>query len=236
MTTEDVTEQKNITIPPSEPPKDVIKQTTEPPKTDQTPQPELPKDKERIDSVPFKAYDKERRKRQQMFSENAQLRQRLDTLEKQITVNNDGAAIPPDTETNKEMAKMKNRFVKLSIVNITDKHSDAMDMFDIFDSDSSGNQALYNEFLESDDPGRYAYDYGKKKMQVEKYGSSPEEIIQNVRREVKEEVKQEVVKDVFEKLKTQESQPKNLSGLRSVGSDIQNPDTGPAPLKSFFGK
>ena len=138
-----------------------------------------PTEKER--TVSLQALKEERRRRQAVQRELEALKQKF--IEK-------GDEIPTTDVVDQPSPSVSRDDFALFSCNVwRNTKEDAQKYFDAFDAhldEVSGDQAaaIWQRFVAAPDPGNFAYQFGKDVEFSKKYGTKPEEIVENVKKEV----------------------------------------------------
>jgi hypothetical protein len=166
----------------------------------------------------------ERRKRQELQSENEQLRQQLAGNTTPEPVYDVPEADPRLQQFEK---RWESRFLTMSEQAARKVHSDFQEKFDLLMAECAGsdtaapNVALAKTIFEdSDDPGEAAYQAGVQLSMQKKYGNDPTKIVEKVRSEVEAELrpklKAELEAEILGKVVKRSNVPTNISGAASA--------------------
>lgn len=160
-----------------------------------------------------KALKSERRHRQSIQKEMEKIREKI---AKRLP---DEESDEDQTDENKVDHKSDFR-VKLATVstNLWKRTvTDAQEMFNLFDEHVDDNPSAWDQFLDAEDPGQFAYDTAKNLKFVKEYGRTPDEIEKKMKEKLLKENKGKTT-NLKTKKPLEDRLPVNLSGSSRSGS------------------
>lgn len=200
------------------------------------PEPEAkPEPEKEIKDVPFSALHEERTRRQELQFKIREKDRQIKDLEDKI--NAGGEYTDDDSGTNsapQTSSIITDKLLNLTVSDIVEKHKDAHEMLDEFDKAVDADPGLYDQMLKAPNPGKFAYNEGKRRVFDRKYGTSNDEKIHNIKKEVEKEVTEKVTRDFMKKYNIKEQQPKTLNKGRAAGGDTIPSDKVPT-VKDIWG-
>lgn len=142
------------------------------------------------------------------------------------------------TQRNSRALTVEQKLALQSVDTWRELKPEAQEHFDAFDEAVEENPNLWNAFMNSENPGKFAYQYGEKILFEKKYGSSPSEIKEKLKAELAEETKTSGTKGVELKKKKslEERIPTNLSGSTRAKSGSEKAEVRLKTTGEFWGR
>jgi len=185
--------------------------------------------------VPRKALEDERRKRQQLEQELAQMRQTQQHPQHQQAPQ-EQHQLPPEVFLQQQIV---NERLNMSEMIVRQQHDDVDTVIERFQQEAQNNPALGAQLQSQTHPWKWAYDYAKRLMLMDEIGSDPEAYKQRLREQLMAELQQQqqeqsptpaAVNPPAEKPNI----PQSLATARSAAARSAPNWTGPTPLADII--
>ena len=168
--------------------------------------------------VPLRALEDERRKRQNLEQEIAQLRQQQPKGEQH--------QLPPEVALQQQII---NERLNMSEMMLRQQHEDVDAVIERFQQEAQKNPALCAQLQSQPHPWKWAYDYAKRLMTMDEIGD-PESYKQRIREQVLAELQQSDSNPQAAKPNI----PQSLAGARSSGARSAPAWSGPTSLEDII--
>lgn len=223
--------QETAPVEETPPPAEVAPAPAETP----APAPETPKPDPAAQGL-LAATISERKKRQALEQELAQLRQQIAQPTYQEPVYQD----PGDQRFTQIQRQVDDRITAMSEFQARQVHPDYDEKLTVFAEACKENPALWETVQNSVHPAEAAYQAGKAIQLQKKYGSDPEQMIAKVKAETEAELRERIRAEELAKLTgkaaAKANQPTNLSTVRSAAGGGAQTEWRPTSVDQIFGR